>query len=52
MGYSEDEHKRDVERFSEMIGLEDDGLGDEAIAKIINCLATPGVTVEEVIGRG
>lgn len=50
--YSEDEHKRDVERFSKMIGLEDDGRGDEAIAKIINSLAIPGVTVEEVIGRG
>lgn len=50
--YSEDEHKRDVERFSKMIGLEDDGRGDETIAKIINSLATPGVTVEEVIGRG
>lgn len=50
--YSEDEHKRDVERFSKMIGLEDDGRGDEAIAKIINSLAIPGVTVEEAIGRG
>lgn len=49
IGYSEEEHERAVECFSKLIGLEEDGRGDEAIARIIHALTRPGRKVSDVI---
>ena len=52
VNYSESEHKGAVERFSKLIGLDDDGFGDERIANIIDSLSYVGSTVGEVIDHG
>lgn len=52
LNFNEHTYKRDVERFSRLIGLVEDGQGDERIAEIINSLSEVGSTVNEVIKRG
>lgn len=51
LGYDEAEHAREVARFSESVGLRDDGHGDEAIARLIHELSEPGTTVSEAIAK-
>lgn len=49
IGYSEEEHGSAVERFSKLIGLDEDGCGDETVARIIHALTRPGRKVSDVV---
>lgn len=49
LAYDEGEHRAAVERFARSVGLQDDGYGDERIARIVHALTAPGSTVDQAI---
>ncbi len=49
--FDEESYRKDVNRFFKMVDLQDDGHGDEVIARIIHKLTEPGTTVGGVLGR-
>lgn len=49
LSYDEEEHRTATARFSNAFGLEEDGHGDECIARIIHYLSRPGTSVADAI---